>query len=149
MRYVESDDGHKQWYQCIADHTSSAQTKPGQPDHINSTWRTYWVESTNRAIQAAGVVTATTYSRKILVLARKTTGIMTTVLAGPAVLDADIALFDSLVIPAFDPKYFVAIALLSLNATSDTWGTTASHAATTVTQLVGPCYPSGLGIDKN
>jgi len=148
-RYVEDANGHKQWYHCILDHTSSAATKPGQPDSINATWKSYWVESSNRAIQAAGTVTATGYSRWILVLAHVTTGIMTTVLAGPAVLDANIALFNSLVIPAFDPKYFVAIALLKLNADADTWGTTDSNGVTTVTQLVGPVYPSGLGIDNN
>jgi hypothetical protein len=74
---------------------------------------------------------------------------MTTVVASEAVLDTNINDFGVLKIPVFDPKYFVAIALCSLNATTDVWGTTANHAATTVTQIVGPIYPHGSNIDKN
>ena len=144
VQYVEDDNGNKQWYACIADHTSSAATKPGQGDHVNATWRTYWTESSNRAIQAAGDVLLDGYNRYYLVLARKTTGIMTTVLASNKSLDADFELS----IPRFDPELYVAIGLIldDGETATDIWGTDANHGHCTITQLIGPVFPTTLGI---
>ena len=144
VQYVEDDNGNKQWYACIADHTSSADTKPGQPDHVNSTWRTYWTESSNRAIQAAGDALTTTYSRYYVVLARITTGIMTTVLGGNIALDADVVLS----IPKFDPELFVCIGYILKDGVTarDVWGTDDDNADCTVTQWIGPCFPTNAGI---
>ena len=143
-RYVEDSNGHKQWYQCIASHTSAAGTKPGQKDSENATWRTYWTESTNRCVQASGHVVADTYSQYYLVL-KTVAGVNTTVLAGDTALDAAVALE----IPAFDPERFVAIAVILLNSGGNTWGTTDDNAIVTITQLIGPVFPTGLGIDPN
>jgi hypothetical protein len=147
VQYVEDGNGNKQWYACIADHTSSAATKPGQPDHVNSSWRTYWTESSNRAEQASGDIVLDNYSRYYLVLARKTTGVMTTVLAGDIALDADV----ELTIPQFDPELFVAIAVILKDSTTalKTWGTSDDSGIVTITQLIGPVFPTGLGIDPN
>ena len=144
VQYVTNADGRKEWFACIADHTSSAATKPGQKDSVEQTWRTYWTESSNRALPAVGDLVTTGYSRYYLVLARKTTGIMTTVLAGNIALDADVELS----IPQFDPELFVAIAIILKNAETDrdNWGSDDDSGECTVTQLIGPCFPTNLGI---
>ena len=144
VQYVTNADGRKEWFACIADHTSSAATKPGQKDSVEQTWRTYWTESSNRALPAVGDLVITLYSRYYLVLARKTTGIMTTVLAGNKALDANVQLS----IPRFDPELFVALAYILKNSTTalKTWGTSADQGIVIVTQIIGPCFPTNLGI---
>ena len=144
VQYVADANGNKQWYACIANHTSSSANKPGQKDSVDQTWRTYWTESSNRAIQAAGDVVLDNYSRYYLVLARKTTGTMTTVLAGNKALDAAVELS----IPQFDPELFVAIAYMLKDSTTalKTWGTSNDTGIVVVTQIIGPCFPTNLGI---
>jgi len=144
VNWVETETGGRQWYACIADHTASADNKPGQPDHINSNWRTYWTESSNRAIQAADDEVSTLSSRYYLVLKRKTTGVMTSVIAGDVALDADVELS----IPQFDPELFVACAVILLDSATapNVWGTTDDNANVTITQLIGPVFPTNKGI---
>ena len=145
VRYVEDNQGAKQWYKCILAHTSSAATKPGQPDHINTTWRTYWTESSNRAEAARGQVCANLKTRQYLCLA-DVGGVITTVIADNG-LQLDAA--SVLTIPNFDPEVFVAIGLLVVDGTgASTWGTTDDSAQVTITQLLGPVFPTGLGIDN-
>jgi len=147
VRYVEDDNGHKQWYACIASHTSAAGTKPGQKDSADSTWRTYWTESSNRAENAKGMVCTNLYTRHVLVLAFITTGTMVTVNADNGLqLDAD----SEIVIPAFDPELFVAIGRIDIDCT-DSWvyGDDDKNAQCAVVQVIGPCFPTGAGIDKN
>jgi hypothetical protein len=144
VRYVEDANGDKVWYKCIASHTSSASTKPGQPDHINATWRNYWTESTNRAEQASGDVVADTYSRYYLCLANSA-GTITLVKAGDVALDADV----ELQIPHFDPAIFVAIGTLLVDSAGFTMGTTALTSIGTFAQLIGPVFPNELYLDKN
>jgi hypothetical protein len=144
VNFVVDDNGNKQWYACIADHTASAANKPGQPDHINTSWRTYWTESSNRAIQAGLDEVGSSDSRYYLILQRKTTGIVTSVIAGDVAADADVELS----IPQFDPELFVAIAIILLaSATApNVWGTTDDSGAVTITQWIGPCFPTNKGI---
>jgi hypothetical protein len=146
-RYVADSNGHLQWYQCIADHTSAAGTQPGQPDSVNASWRTYWTESSNRAINAKGITCTNLYSRHILVLASIDDGTMTTVIADNGLqLDAD----SEIVIPAFDPEIFLPIGRLDINCTDSwNWGDDDKNAQVTVVQLLGPVFPSGAGIDPN
>ena len=144
VQYVEDDNGNKQWYACIADHTSSAATKPGQKDSVDQSWRTYWTESSNRAIQAADDEVSTLSSRYYLVLKRKTTGIMTSVIAGDVALDAAVVLS----IPQFDPELYVACATILLDSATapNVWGTTDDNGEVTITQLIGPVFPTNKGI---
>jgi hypothetical protein len=144
VNFVVDDNGNKQWYACIADHVASAANKPGQPDHINTSWRTYWTESSNRAVQAGLDEVSSTYSRYYLILQRKTTGIVTSVIAGDVALDADVELS----IPQFDPELFVAIATILLNSATDPniWGTTDDNGEVTIVQLIGPVFPTNKGI---
>jgi len=146
-QHVVDDDGRKQWYQCIADHTSSAANKPGQPDHVNASWRTYWTESSNRALPARGDTVITTYSRIYLVLKKKTTGTLTTVLASANGLDAAV-LAAGPQVPIFDPQACVAVAYILKNAltANDVWGTDDDSGECTIVQWVGPCLPSGIGL---
>ena len=143
IRYVEDADGHKQMYVCILAHTSSADNKPGQPDSINATWRTYWTPSDSNCVAARGLACAALYTRRYLALA-DAQGVMTTVVADNGLqLDAD----SVLQIPTFDPEVFIALAILVIDGTgASTWGTTDDNAQVTVTQLVGPCFATGLGI---
>jgi hypothetical protein len=147
VNFVVDDNGNKQWYACIADHVASAANKPGQPDHINTSWRTYWTESSNRAIQAGLDEVSSTYSRYYLILQRKTTGIVTSVIAGDVLLDTP-AVAAGPQIPQFDPELFVAIALILLNSGTDPniWGSTDDNGVVTITQWIGPCFPTGKGI---
>ena len=145
VRYVEDDNGNKQWYKCIASHTSAAGTKPGQPDSINATWRTYWTESSNRAINGVGDVVASGDSMYYLALA-DAAGTLTMVLAGDGgELDADV----TLKIPQFDPAIFVAVGLLLIDSAAFTLGTTSTAGVSTFTQLMGPVFPHADYIDKN
>jgi hypothetical protein len=147
VRYVADINGHKQWFKCILAHTSAAANKPGQPDHVNATWRTYWTESSNRAVAARGTVTAATgYTRHYLCLC-DVLGVMTTVIADNGYqLDAD----SEIQIPQFDPEIFVALAILTLDATgSSTWGTTDDNAQVTIRQLLGSVYPHPDQVDNN
>ena len=146
IRYVEDGNGHRQMYVCILAHTSSAATKPGQKDSVNSVWRTYWTESDSNCVAARGQVCANTYTRRYLCLA-DAQGVMTTVVADNG-LQLDAA--SELVIPSFDPEVFVAIAILVVDGTgASTWGTTNDAAQVTITQIIGPCFPTGAGIDAN
>ena len=146
VRYVEDDNGYKQWYTCILAHTSSAATKPGQKDSVNASWRTYWKESCNRAIPAVGDTVITLYSRYYAVLA-DAQGVMTTVLAGNIDLDATV-LAEGPQIPRFDPEVFVCIGYILKNAdtANDVWGTDNDNGEVTITQCVGPVYPNGAGL---
>lgn len=143
IRYVEDDNGHKQMYVCILAHTSNADNKPGQPDSINATWRTYWTPSDSNCVAARAQTCANGYTRRYLALA-DAQGVMTTVVADNGLqLDADSVLR----IPTFDPEVFVALAILVVDGTgASTWGTTDDNAQVTITQIVGPCFPTGLGI---
>ena len=145
-RYVMDDNGYKQWYVCIADHTSSAGTQPGQKDSVNSTWRTYWTETTSRCEPAVGTVNANGYTRYYLALADNL-GVVTTVIADLGyLLDAA----QAIQIPTFDPEIWCAIGMYKLTGTgTSTWGTTDDNAQVTETQYIGPVFPTGLGIDKN
>jgi hypothetical protein len=146
VRYVEDANGYKQWYKCILLHTSSAATKPGQSDHVNATWRTYWTESSNRALHAYGMVCTNLYTRHVLVLADNT-GSMTVVRAdnGKQLHAASLV-----VIPAFDPEIFVAIARIDIVCT-DAWvyGDDDKTGQCTPVDLLGPVFPTGTGIDAN
>jgi 3D (Asp-Asp-Asp) domain-containing protein len=146
VRYVTDANGNKQWYKCILAHTSSAANKPGQKDSVNSTWRTYWTESSNRAEAARGQTCANLKTRHYLCLCDRL-GVMTTVQADNGLqLDAD----SEIQIPQFDPSVFVAIALLTVDGTgASTWGTTDDSAQVTVRQLLGPVYPHEDKLDKN
>lgn len=146
VRYVEDANGHKQWYKCIQAHTSSAATKPGQPDSVYSNWRDYWTESSNRALPAVGQTCANGYTRHYLAICDKL-GVMTTVIADNGLqLDAD----SELQIPQFDPEIFVALAILTVDGTgASTWGTTDDNAQVTIRQLLGPVFPHPDKLDLN
>ena len=144
FRYVEDAQGNKQWYKCIASHTSSAATKPGQSDHVNATWRTYWTESSNRAEQASGTVITTAYSEYFVCLASRL-GVITLVKAGGQALDAAV----ELKVPQFDPEYFVCIGHLLIDSAGFTLGTTSTAGVSTFTQWIGPCVPHEDMIDAN
>jgi hypothetical protein len=145
-RFVIDDNGYKQWYICIADHTSAAGTKPGQPDSINATWRTYWTETTSRVEPAVGETMANNYTRHYLAIADDL-GVVTTVIADNGYqLDAN----SKIVIPTFDPEIWAAIGLYTIVGTgASTWGTTDDNAQVGETQIIGPVFPTGLGIDPN
>jgi hypothetical protein len=146
IRFVTDDNGKNQMYVCILAHTSSADNKPGQSDHINATWRTYWTPSTSNCVAARGLACANLKTRRYLCLA-DAQGVMTTVVADNGLqLDAD----SILQIPSFEAEIFIALAILVIDGTgASTWGTTDDNAQVTVTQIVGPAFASGLGIDKN
>lgn len=146
VRYVEDANGNKQWYKCILAHTSSAANMPGQKDSVNSSWRTYWTESSNRAEAARGQTCANGYTRHYLALC-DSLGVMTTVQADNGLqLDAD----SELQIPQFDPEIFVALAVLTVDGTgASTWGTTDDNAQVTIRQLLGPVFPHADKLDKN
>jgi len=142
VRYVTDANGNKQWYKCIASHTSSAGTKPGQKDSVNSTWRDYWTESSNKAENAVGVVIPNLYSQYFMALCNSA-GTLTLVKAGDAALDAN----KELVIPVFDPAIFVAVGLLLIDSAAFTVGTTSTSGVSTFTQLLGPTFPSPAALD--
>jgi hypothetical protein len=136
-RYIADSNGNKAWFQCIASHTSSADNMPGQPDHVNASWRTYWTESSNRAIQASGNVVASGDSMYYLCLATAA-GVITLVKASDeGVLDADI----ELKIPVFDPAVYVALGTMLINSAGYTCGTTSTSGIVTFVQLYGPQFP--------
>ena len=146
VMYVVDGNGHKQWYKCILGHTSSAATKPGQKDSVNSSWRTYWTESSNRALPAVGQTCANGYTRHYLCLCDKL-GVTTTVIADNG-LQLDAA--QEVQIPQFDPSIFVAIGLYTVDGTGDTvWGTTDDNATCTERQIIGPVFPHADQLDKN
>ena len=146
VRYVEDDNGNKEWYKCILAHTSSASTKPGQSPTAGNEWKTYWVKSSNRALPAVGQLCANLKTRHYLCLA-DVGGVMTTVIADNGLqLDAD----SEIRIPQYDPEIFIALALLTVDGTgASTWGTTDDNAQVTIVQCLGPVYPTNLGIDAN
>jgi len=145
LRYVEDSNGNKQWYKCILDHTSSAANKPGQKDHADATWRTYWTESSNRAEQAAGNVVASGDSMYYVCLANSAGTITLVKGSDEGVLDADI----ELKIPQFDPEVFVAIGTLLIDSAGFTLGTTSTAGVSTFAQLIGPVFPHADRLDKN
>lgn len=144
VHWVENADGGRQWYACIADHTASAANKPGEPDHVNANWRTYWTESSNRAVSAVDDEVSTLSSRYYLVLKRKTTGTLRVVIAGDVALDAAVELS----IPQFDPELYVAVATILLDSATapNVFGTTDDSGAVTIQQLIGPVFPTNKGI---
>lgn len=145
VRYVTDAQGNKQWYKCIASHTSAASTKPGQKDSVNTAWRTYWTESSNRAEQASGNVVATGDSMYYLCLANSAGTITLVKASDEGVLDADI----ELKIPQFDPEIFVAIGTLLIDSATFTLGTTSTAGVSTFAQLLAPVYPHADMLDKN
>jgi hypothetical protein len=142
MRYVTDDNGNKQYYRCIASHTSNAATKPGQKDSINTTWRTYWTESSQTAEAAVGNSIAQDDTYNYLCLATAL-GVITLVKADDGA--------GNLRIPNFEPEMFVAIGYLTVTPTSGAHilGTTALTTVGTFTQIIGPALPQGAAIDKN
>jgi hypothetical protein len=147
VRYVEDANGDKQWYKCILAHTSSASNKPSEKQSIDQSWQLYWTKSSNKALAARGTVTAATgYTRHYLALCDKL-GVMTTVICDNGYqLDAD----SEIQIPQFDPEVFVALAILTLDATgASTWGTTDDNAQVTIRQLLGPVWPHPDKLDSN
>jgi len=146
VRYVEDDNGNKQWYKCILAHTSSAVNMPGQKDSVEATWRTYWTESSNKALAARGQTCASGKTRHYLAIC-DVLGVMTTVIADNGIQDdAD----SVLQIPQFDPEIFVALAVLTVDGTgASTWGTTDDNAQVTIRQLLGSVYPHEDKLDSN
>lgn len=144
MRYVENDAGIKQWYKCIASHTSSALNKPGTSDATDATWKTYWTPSTQTAEQASGDYIPNLYSRYYACLARAD-GVLTMVKAGDIALDADV----TLEMPNFEPEMFVCIGTLLIDSAGFTLGTTSTAGVSTFAQVIGPAFPTGLAIDQN
>jgi hypothetical protein len=146
VRYIVDDNGEKHWFRCIADHTAAVANKPSL-NPVDTLWKTYWVESSNKCIQAAGDTVITTYSRYYLVLKSKVVGTLTTVLASENSLDADVELN----IPQFDPEWFVAVAFILKNAltANDVWGTDDDSGEIAITQIIGPVFPRNLGIENN
>jgi hypothetical protein len=145
FRYVADDNGNIKQYHCIASHTSAAGTKPGQPDSINATWRTYWEESSCDVVQASGDSVPDTYRRYYLVL-KDVAGVNTTVLAGA--IHATAAVLE---IPNFEPEHFVAVATIHLLSSTapNVWGTTDDNGDVTIVQIIGPAFPQAGAIDKN
>jgi len=148
MRYVVNpNSGNKQWYKCILAHTAGAANKPDENDlREDALWKTYWVRSTQTAEQASGDYIASGDSRYYLALQQADADTLTLVTAGPKyTLDADV----ELVIPNFEPEMFVAIGLLLIDSAGFTLGTTSTGGVSTFTQIIGPTFPTGLGIDQN
>jgi hypothetical protein len=145
MRYVEHQ-GRKVFYKCIVDHTSAAANKPDEDNlRADATWKTYWVRSTQTAEQASGDYIPADSSRYYLALMQAGTDTLTLVKAGPVALDADV----ELVIPNFEPEMFYALGTLLINSAGFTLGTTSTSGVSTFAQLIGPVFPTGLGIDQN
>lgn len=141
-RYTDDAQGNRTWYICISAHTSSASNKPGS----GADWRTYWKESINRAEASRGQTCASGYTRHHLALCDKQ-GVMTTVQCDNG-LQLDAA--SELQIPVFDPEYFVALAVLTVDGTgASTWGTTDDSAQVTIRQLLGPVFPHEDKLDRN
>ena len=146
MRYiVDPSSGNKRYFKCIVAHTSAAANKPDMNDlRADALWRTYWVESTQTAEAATGDYIPNLSSRYYLCLATAD-GVLTLVKAGPIALDAAV----KLVIPNFEPEMFVAIGHLLIDSAGFTLGTTSTAGVSTFTQISGPCFPTGAGIDQN
>jgi len=147
MRYVVNpNSGLKQWYKCILAHTAAAANKPDENNlRADALWKTYWTRSTQTAEQASGDYIASGDSRYYLALATAA-GETTLVTAGPAgTLAADV----ELVIPNFEPEFFVAIGTLLINSAAFTLGTTSTAGISAFAQLIGPVFPTGAGIDQN
>jgi hypothetical protein len=147
MRYVVNPStGNKQWYKCIVDHTSAAANKPDENDlREDALWKTYWTRSTQTAEQASGDIIPNLSSRYYLALCNHTADSLTLVKAGDIALDADV----ELVIPNFEPEMFVAIGHLLINSAGFVLGTTSTASVSTFTQIIGPVFPTGAGIDQN
>lgn len=144
MRYVEQN-GRKQWYKCIADHTSAAANKPDENNlRDDATWKTYWTRSTQTAENGVGDYIPSLSSRYYLCLA-DIAGTLTLVKAGDIALDADV----ELEIPNFEPEVFVAIGTLLIDSAGFTLGTTSTAGVSTFAQLIGPVFPTGKAIDQN
>jgi hypothetical protein len=140
MRFVEDDNGHRQYYKCILNHTSAAGNKPGS---LGSTWRTYWTESSQTAEAAVGnsIPQDDTYNYLVLATAA---GVLTVVKADDG--------SGNLEIPNFEPEMFVAIGYITVTPTSGAHvlGTTVLTTVGTFTQLLGiPAIPAAANIDSN
>lgn len=146
MRYVVNpSSGNKQWYKCIADHTSAAANKPNENDlRDDATWKTYWTRSTQTAENGVGDYIPSLSSRYYLALC-DIAGTITLVKAGDVALDADVELR----IPNFEPEVFVAVGTLLIDSAGFTLGTTSTAGVSTFAQLVGPLFPTGIAIDQN
>ena len=151
MRYVvNASSGNKQWYKCIAAHTSAAANKPDENNlRDDATWKTYWTRSTQTAEAGRGTIVPTLHSCYFLALTQQGADTLTLVKAGDVALDADA----ELVIPNFEPEVFVAIGILHIDAGAGGFilGSTDIDTGTvgTFTQWIGPCFPTGRGIDQN
>ncbi len=142
VRYVEDANGQKKWYKCILNHTSSAANMPSLREDIGQAWPTYWVETTQTAENGVGnsIAQDDTFNYLALVDAA---GTLTIVKADDG--------SGNLQIPNFEPEVFAAIGTLAVTPTSGAHvlGTTVLTTVGTFAQLIGPVYPTGLGIDQN
>ena len=151
MRYVVNpSSGLKVYYKCIVAHTASAANKPDENNlRADATWKTYWVRSTQTAEAAVGTYIPTLNSAYFLALTQHAADTLTLVKAGPIALDADV----KIVIPNFEPEVFCAIGLLRIDSPAGgfTLGGTDidTGAVGFFTQLIGPVFPTGAGIDQN
>jgi hypothetical protein len=146
MQYVVNpSSGSKVYYKCILGHTAALANKPDENNlREDALWKTYWVRSTQTAEAASGDIIPSLSSRYYLCLATSD-GVLTLVKAGDVALDADV----KLVIPNFEPEMFVAIGTLLINSAGFTLGTTSTAGVSTFAQLIGPVFPTDVGIDQN
>jgi len=142
IRYVVNpSSGNKQWYKCIAAHTSAAANKPDENDlREDATWKTYWTRSTQTAEQASGDYIPTLYSRYYVALENLAADSLTLVLGGDIALDADV----ELKIPNFEPEMFCVVGTLLINSAGFTLGTTSTAGVSTFTNWIGPAFPMDL-----
>jgi len=140
VRYVEDDNGLKQWYRCIASHTSATANKPNTK---GNTWLSYWTRTSQTAENGVGnsIAQDATYNYLALV---NSAGTLTLVKADDG--------SGNLQIPNFEPELFCAIGYLTVTPTSGAHvlGTTALTTVGTFSQLIGvPVFPAAAVIDHN
>lgn len=147
MRYVVNpSSGNKQWYKCIADHTSAAGNKPDENDlRASATWKLYWTRSTQTAEAARGDIIPNLSSRYYVILAQHAADSLVIVKGGDIALDAAVELR----IPNFEPEVFCAIGTLLVDSAGFTLGTTALTGIDTYLNFIGPVFPTGIAIDQN
>ena len=121
-------------FRCILAHTSAAADQPG----YGPNWETYWEVSHHEAVNAVGnVITATGYSQWFMATA-KADGTLTLWLAGDEALDG----YEELKVPVYDPKEYIVLGFLHINASVEhTMGTTTLATVGTFFQHLGFCFP--------
>jgi hypothetical protein len=134
VRYITTVDGGKQWYRCIASHTSAANNKP-EAENSNA-WRAYWTLCSQTAENGVGhsIAQDDTYNYLALV---NSAGTLTLVKADDG--------SGNLQIPNFEPELFCAIGYLTVTPTSGAHvlGTTVLTTVGTFSQLIGvPVFPA-------